>query len=129
MPTPAGWHSGACASEFHAAPLHLALCGAIVTSGSRHHGGRALSRPLVSAVRLPCGGRKGWRSDAVKGAREADVATQDEFGVRYLQYWFDEGSGKLFCLVEVPTRRWPRRSIAVRMALWPMRLSRSSRAR
>jgi hypothetical protein len=70
----------------------------------------------------------GLTADAVKGAHEADVATQDEFGVRYLQYWFDEGSGKLFCLVEVPMRRWPRRSIAVRMAWWPMRLWRSSRA-
>jgi hypothetical protein len=44
----------------------------------------------------------GLTAGAVKGAHEADVATQDEFGVRYLQYWFDEGSGKLFCLVEAP---------------------------
>ena len=41
-------------------------------------------------------------ADAVKGAHEADLKTQEEFGVRYLQYWFDEGTGKVFCLVEAP---------------------------
>lgn len=45
----------------------------------------------------------GLTAEAVKGAHEADLATQEKFGVRYLQYWFDEGSGKVFCLVEAPT--------------------------
>ncbi len=45
----------------------------------------------------------GLTAEAVKGAHEADLATQEEFDVRYLQYWFDEGSGKVFCLVEAPT--------------------------
>lgn len=45
----------------------------------------------------------GLTADAVKGAHEADLATQAEFGVRYLQYWFDEGTGKVFCLVEAPS--------------------------
>src|SRR5260370_22587054 len=44
----------------------------------------------------------GLTADAVKGAHEADLKSQDELGVRYLQYWFDEGSGKVFCLVEAP---------------------------
>ena len=44
----------------------------------------------------------GLTADAVKGAHEADLKTQDELGVHYLQYWFDEGSGKVFCLVEAP---------------------------
>jgi uncharacterized protein DUF4242 len=44
----------------------------------------------------------GLTADAVKGAHEADLKTQEEFGVNYLQYWFDEGSGKVFCLVEAP---------------------------
>ncbi len=52
----------------------------------------------------------GLTADAVKAAHEADVATQDEFGVRYLQYWFDEGSGKLFCLVEAPNAEVHRRA-------------------
>ena len=28
--------------------------------------------------------------------------TQDAYGVRYLRYWVDEASGKVFCLVEAP---------------------------
>ncbi|HEV2458564.1 MAG TPA: DUF4242 domain-containing protein [Ktedonobacterales bacterium] len=45
----------------------------------------------------------GLTADAVKGAHAADVQTQDEFGVKYLKYWFDEGSGKVFCLVDAPS--------------------------
>ncbi len=45
----------------------------------------------------------GLTADAVKGAHAADLATQEELNVRYLQYWFDEGSGKVFCLVQAPS--------------------------
>jgi len=45
----------------------------------------------------------GLTAEAVKGAHAADVKTQDELGVKYLKYWFDEGSGKVFCLVEAPS--------------------------
>jgi hypothetical protein len=38
----------------------------------------------------------------VEAAHAADVATQDKHGVKYLKYWVDEGSGKVFCLVEAP---------------------------
>jgi peptidyl-tRNA hydrolase len=44
----------------------------------------------------------GLTADAVKHAHEADLQTQDKYGVEYLQYWFDEGSGKVFCLVNAP---------------------------
>lgn len=27
---------------------------------------------------------------------------EGKYGVSYLQYWFDEGSGKVFCLVDAP---------------------------
>ena len=36
----------------------------------------------------------------VAAAHQADLATQGEFGVKYLRYWVDEGAGKIFCLVE-----------------------------
>lgn len=36
----------------------------------------------------------------VAGAHQADLATQDRFGVNYIRYWVDEGGGKIFCLVE-----------------------------
>lgn len=38
--------------------------------------------------------------DDVAGAHEADLATQDKYGVSYLRYWVDEEAGKIFCLVE-----------------------------
>ena len=39
----------------------------------------------------------------VAGAHEADIATQDRYGVRYLRYWVDAGAGRIFCLVEADT--------------------------
>ena len=38
----------------------------------------------------------------VAGAHQADLATQDEYGVNYKQYWVDEEAGKIFCLVDAP---------------------------
>ncbi len=40
--------------------------------------------------------------DDVAHAHEADLATQDRYGVRYLKYWVDEEHGKIFCLVDSP---------------------------
>jgi uncharacterized protein DUF4242 len=45
----------------------------------------------------------GLTAEAVKGAHEADLAAQEAFDVQYLQYWFDEGTGKVFCLVKAPS--------------------------
>jgi hypothetical protein len=36
-------------------------------------------------------------------AHKQDLAVQGNYGVRYLKYWFDSASGKVFCLVEAPT--------------------------
>ncbi|HEY4383582.1 MAG TPA: DUF4242 domain-containing protein [Ktedonobacteraceae bacterium] len=47
---------------------------------------------------------EGLTADAVKHAHEADLQTQEKHGVKYLKYWFDEGSGKVFCLVEAPNK-------------------------
>jgi hypothetical protein len=30
------------------------------------------------------------------------LEVQEKHGVNYLKYWFDEGSGKVFCLVDAP---------------------------
>lgn len=38
----------------------------------------------------------------VAKAHEADLATQGEYGVRYLRYWVDDKEGKVFCLVDAP---------------------------
>ena len=39
---------------------------------------------------------------AVAGAHEKDLATQSQFGVRFLNYWVDEVNGKVLCLSEAP---------------------------
>ena len=38
----------------------------------------------------------------VAKAHEADLKTQDGYGVQYLRYWVDESDGKIFCLVDAP---------------------------
>ena len=39
----------------------------------------------------------------VEKAHIADLAYQAEHDVRYLRYWVNESSGKVFCLVEAPS--------------------------
>ena len=38
----------------------------------------------------------------VRNAHLADLQAQEQYGVRYLRYWVDEGNGKVFCLVASP---------------------------
>ena len=38
----------------------------------------------------------------VAEAHEADLKTQDKYGVKYLHYWVDDKAGKVFCLVDAP---------------------------
>ncbi len=45
----------------------------------------------------------GLTADAVAGAHQQDLEVQDRHGVKYLKYWFNEGSGRVFCLVEAPS--------------------------
>ena len=40
-------------------------------------------------------------ADAAK-AHQADLATQDQYGVHYKKYWVNEATGTIFCLVEAP---------------------------
>ncbi|TFV70830.1 DUF4242 domain-containing protein [Blastococcus sp. CT_GayMR20] len=44
----------------------------------------------------------GLTAEAVAGAHQRDLEVQSKYGVNYRQYWFDENSGKVFCLVEAP---------------------------
>jgi hypothetical protein len=46
----------------------------------------------------------GLTADAVAKAHEADLATQAKYNVKYLKYWFDERAGKVFCLIDAPTK-------------------------
>jgi hypothetical protein len=45
---------------------------------------------------------EGLTATAVADAHRLDLEVQKQHGVRYLRYWYDDGSGKVFCLVEAP---------------------------
>jgi hypothetical protein len=45
----------------------------------------------------------GLTGEAVAQAHAADVAVQAKYGVTYFRYWYDEATGKVFCLVDAPT--------------------------
>jgi len=47
---------------------------------------------------------EGATAEDVAKAHAADVATEDKYVVNYKSYWVDEGSGKVFCLVEAPDK-------------------------
>ena len=46
----------------------------------------------------------GLTGEAVAGAHEKDLAVQEKHGVKYLKYWYDEGTGTVFCLCEAPNK-------------------------
>ncbi len=45
---------------------------------------------------------EGLTAEAVAGAHQRDLEVQAAHGVNYLKYWFDEGTGQVFCLVDAP---------------------------
>jgi hypothetical protein len=47
---------------------------------------------------------EGATAEAVAAAHEQDLAVQDRYGVTYLKYWLDEGTGRIFCLVDAPSK-------------------------
>ena len=55
--------------------------------------------PIYMDVHESLGGAS---QDDIREAHAADLATQDEFGVRWLTWWFNAPQGKAFCLVEAP---------------------------
>lgn len=44
----------------------------------------------------------GLTAEAVTGAHKMDLAVQEKYDVKYLKYWFNEETGRVFCLVEAP---------------------------
>jgi hypothetical protein len=47
---------------------------------------------------------EGLNADLIAQAHREDLEVQKKYGVSYLRYWYDEGTGKVFCLVEAPSR-------------------------
>ncbi len=46
---------------------------------------------------------QGATAEAVAKAHLADIETQKKYGVEYHKYWFNESTGKIFCLCSAPT--------------------------
>jgi hypothetical protein len=46
----------------------------------------------------------GVTAEQLAEAHAMDLAVQDKFGVRYIKYFYDPTTGKVFCLSEAPTR-------------------------
>ena len=46
----------------------------------------------------------GLTAEAVAGAHARDMEVGPKYGVRYLRFWYDETTGKVFCLVEAPSK-------------------------
>ena len=46
----------------------------------------------------------GLTKEAVADAHEKDLQVQDKHGVKYLNYWYDDKTGKVFCLVDAPNK-------------------------
>jgi hypothetical protein len=47
---------------------------------------------------------EGLTAEAVAAAHTKDLEVQDKYAVKYLRYWFDEGTGTVFCLCEAPSK-------------------------
>jgi hypothetical protein len=47
---------------------------------------------------------EGLTAEAVMGAHKRDLEVQEKYGVNYVDYWYEEESGTVFCLVEAPSK-------------------------
>ena len=47
---------------------------------------------------------EGITPENAAAAHKKDLEVQGKYGVNYLRYWYDEGLGKVFCLVQAPSK-------------------------
>ena len=45
----------------------------------------------------------GLTAEGLAEAHAQDVVVGHQYDVRYLRYWFDEATGRVYCLVEAPS--------------------------
>ena len=46
----------------------------------------------------------GLTAQALEELHKKDLELQDKYGVKYLKYWYDINTQKVFCLVEAPNK-------------------------
>jgi hypothetical protein len=49
-------------------------------------------------------GATGLTPEGLAELHRQDLAVQGKYGVRYLKYWYDAATGKVFCLSEAPSK-------------------------
>jgi hypothetical protein len=42
--------------------------------------------------------------EIVAALHRQDLAVQDKYGVRYVKYWYDAATGRVFCLSDAPNK-------------------------
>ena len=47
---------------------------------------------------------EGLTPEGVADAHRRELEVQNEHGVNYIKYWFNEDSGTVFCLVDAPNK-------------------------
>ena len=47
---------------------------------------------------------KGLTPEALAEAHRKDVEVQEKHGVKFVNYWYNEGEGTIFCLCEAPNK-------------------------
>ncbi len=47
---------------------------------------------------------EGLTAKAVAEAHKKDLQVQKKHGVNYLKYWFNEQTGRVYCLAEAPSK-------------------------
>jgi hypothetical protein len=47
---------------------------------------------------------EGLTPEAVAEAHKKDLEVQDEYGVKYHRYWYNDETGEVFCLSEAPSK-------------------------
>jgi Protein of unknown function (DUF4242) len=47
---------------------------------------------------------EGLTAEAVAGAHQRDLQVQNKHGVKYLKYWFNEGMGRVWRLIDAPSK-------------------------
>lgn len=47
---------------------------------------------------------EGLTAEAVAGAHKRDLEVQGQHGVNYINYWFNDQTGRVYCLVEAPNK-------------------------